>query len=497
MDSFLIECIDDRARGCFDVTEIDPTGVAMPRAPVGDVIVLLPGISGSVLQKDGRDIWALSGGAAVKALTSLGSSIKNLKIHDDDPTADDLGDGIVATRVIPGTHLIPGLWKIDGYGKIAKTIRGEFDIQPGANFFEFPYDWRRDNRVHAHRLARESWGWLKRWREQSGNGNAKLVLIAHSMGGLICRYFLEVLDGWENTRLLVTFGTPYRGSLNALDFIVNGMKKKLGGFTLLNFTDLVRSYTAVYQLLPIYPCVDPGTGTLARVTEIDSIPELIPERAADALAFHQAIREAVEEHANLPDYRNRGYGITSIAGMFQPTRQSMVIRDGDVQILRTYEGRDEGGDGTVPSVSATPIELSNQDREIYVRERHASLQNADHSLGQMIGLLRRQVIDQTQRFAPGAGISLDVDDVYLTGEPMLIHAQSEVEWAVLRAVVEDVDSGAQVARAEMKPSMDGWHAVELPPLPEGVYRLTVSGGGDVNPVTDLFTVIDVGTDIHA
>jgi hypothetical protein len=133
----------------------------------------------------------------------------------------------------------------------------------------------------------------------------------------------------------------------------------------------------------------------------------------------------------------------------------MVIRDRDIQILRTYEGHDEGGDGTVPSVSATPIELSNQDREIYVRERHASLQNADHSLDQMIGLLRRQVIDQTQRFAPGTGISLDLDDLYLAGEPVIFRAQPEVEWAVLTAMIENVDSGGRLASAQMKPSIDG------------------------------------------
>ena len=126
----------------------------MPGTPVGDVIVLLPGITGSVLQKDGKDVWALSGGAAVKVLTSLGASIKELELHGYDPDAEDLGDGVTAPRVIPDTHLIPGLWKIDGYGKVAKTIRDEFDVQPGVNFFEFPYEWRRDNRVHARRQTR-------------------------------------------------------------------------------------------------------------------------------------------------------------------------------------------------------------------------------------------------------------------------------------------------------------------------------------------------------
>jgi pimeloyl-ACP methyl ester carboxylesterase len=468
----------------------------MPRTPVGDVIVLLPGITGSVLQKDGRDIWALSGSAAFKALRSLGSSINELELHGDDPDAEDLGDGVTASRVIPDTHLIPGLWKIDGYGKVAKTIRDQFDVQPGGNFFEFPYDWRRDNRVHARRLARESRDWLKAWREQSGNDDARLVLIGHSMGGLICRHFLELLDGWKDTRLLVTFGTPYRGSLNAVDFIANGMKKKLGPVTLLNLTEVVRSFTSVYQLLPIYPCVDPGDGNLVRVTEVDGIPGLIPERATDALAFHRAIREAVEVHAGVPAYRQQGYGIKPIAGIFQPTGQSIVMRDGNVEVLRTYEGRDEGGDGTVPSISATPIELSNMDREIYVRERHASLQNADHSLDQVIGLLRRQQIDQTQRFAPGTGISLDFDDAHLTTEPVILRALPEAEWATLTAVVEDVDSGAQVAKAAMALATDGWHDAEIPPLPEGVYRVTVNGRGDVNPVTDVFVVVKEGTDVE-
>ena len=469
----------------------------MPGPPVSDVIVLLPGITGSVLQKDGKDVWALSGGAAVKALTSLGASIKELELHGDDPDADDLGDGVTAPRVIPDTHLIPGLWKIDGYGKVAKTIRDEFDVQPGLNFFEFPYDWRRDNRVHARRLARESQDWLKAWRERSGNDEAKLILIGHSMGGLICRHFLEMLDGWKDTRLLITFGTPYRGSLNAVDFIANGMKKKLGPITLFNLTDVLRSFTSVYQLLPIYPCVDPGDGDLARVTEVDGIPGLVPERAADALAFHRAIREAVEEHLADPVYRDQGYGTKPIAGIFQPTSQSVVLRDGGVEILRTYQGRDEGGDGTVPSVSATPIELSNRDLEIYVRERHASLQNADHSLDQVIGLLRRQQIDQAQRFAPGTGISLDLDDAYLTTEPVAFRALPEAEWATLAAVVEDVDSGAQVAETALVQATDGWCQAELPPLPEGAFRLTVRGDGDVNPVTDVFVVVEEGTDVEA
>jgi pimeloyl-ACP methyl ester carboxylesterase len=459
-------------------------------------MVLLPGITGSVLQKDGKDIWALSGGAAVQGLLSLGRSIRDLELHGDDPAVDDLGDGITAPRVMPDTHLVPGLWKIDGYGKVATTIKEQFDVTPGVNFFEFPYDWRRDNRVSALRLARQSRDWLKAWRERSGNADAKLILIGHSMGGLVARHFLELLDGWKDSRLLITFGTPFRGSLNALDFIANGMKKKLGPVTLVDLTSLLRSFTSLYQLLPIYPCIDQGDGTLGRVTEVTGIPALDPDRAAQALDFHRAIREAVENHHENAEYRERGYKIKPLAGIFQPTSQSARLGDGGLEILRTYQGKDQGGDGTVPSVSATPIELSNQDLEVYVRERHASLQNADFSLDQVMGVIRRQQVDQSQMFAPGTGISLDLNDAYLSAEPVAVRALPEAEWAVLTARVVDVATDAEVATAPMRAGAEGWHEAEVGPFAEGTYRLTIRGGGDINPVTDIFVVFDEKADLR-
>jgi pimeloyl-ACP methyl ester carboxylesterase len=462
----------------------------LARTPVSDVVVLLPGITGSVLQKDGRDVWAVTGSAAVEALKSVGRDITSLELHGDDPALDDLGDGITAPRVIPDVHLIPGLWKIDGYGKVAATIREQFDVTPGLNFFEFPYDWRRDNRVHARRLARESHEWLAAWRAHSGNDDAKLILIGHSMGGLISRYFLELHEGWRNTRFLITFGTPYRGSLNALNFIANGMRKQLGPITLLNLTGMLRSFTSVYQLLPIYPCVSSGGDELGRVTEVDGIPELNRERAVEAIAFHREIADAVEQHRDDPEYREHGYTIKPIAGVFQPTAQSAVLRDGRLETINLYRGRDEGGDGTVPSVSATPLELSNRDLETYVRERHASLQNADFSLDQVIGLLRRQRIDQSQAtFAPGTGVGLDIDDAYIVGEPVVVRAEPEAPWATLRAEVQNAETSASVASTPLADGGDGWHAAELGPFSEGTYRVTVRGDGDVNPVTDVFAVV--------
>ena len=200
-----------------------------------NVFVLIPGITGSVLEKNGKTIWGPSAGFVLGMLT--GAGIEDLVLGEDNPD-DEQGDGTTATRVFPDVHLFPGLWKIDGYTKVAERLQQNLELEKGANYFEFPYDWRRDNRLAARRLQRASATWLARRREKFPG--AKLVLLAHSMGGLVARYFLEVLDGWRDTAALITFGTPYRGSLDALDSLANGVHKLLKAVDL---TAAVRSFT--------------------------------------------------------------------------------------------------------------------------------------------------------------------------------------------------------------------------------------------------------------
>ena len=466
----------------------------MPRKQMGDVIVMLPGITGSVLQKNGKDVWAPTGGAVINALLSLGKDIKSLALKEDPPDVDDLGDGVVATRVMPDIHLIPGLWKIDGYSKLKSYVLKTFDVKLGENLFEFAYDWRRDNRVSARKLQHSADGWLKAWRESSGNKDAKLILVGHSMGGLISRYYLECLDGWRDTRTLVTFGTPYRGSLKAIGTLSNGMEKKIGPLSL-DLTAMARSFTAIYQLLPVYPCVETDDG-LVRVAETD-IPNVDRQRAASAREFHEEIRLAVEKHEQDEEYLHGRYDIRPVIGTFQPTAQSAKAHGDGVQLIQSYKGEDIGGDGTVPRVSATPIEVEHEENAMFAAQRHASLQNDDPVLAQLAGILSGLHLDLAGfRPLPTVGLSLDIEDMYEAGEPVTIKARPERESTdTLLAVVEDAsrppdsEHPVELARAPLRPAEDGWHSVEIPPLPDGAYRVTVLGSGMVEPVADVFAVV--------
>jgi pimeloyl-ACP methyl ester carboxylesterase len=414
--------------------------------PMTDVVVLLPGITGSVLRDDrGRDLWAPTAGTVARALVTLGRSVSELELLDE-----NVDDGVTAPVLIPDLHLIPGLWKIDGYSKLSAYLQRQFAVTPGRNFFAFPYDWRRDNRVAARRLKDQTDRWLREWRRQVPD--AKLILVAHSMGGLVARYFLECLEGWRDTRRLVTFGTPYRGSLNALDFLLYGWRKSLGPVPMPDLSRLLQSFPSVYQLLPIYPCLDQGDGRLVRVSEAAGLPQLDPVRVRAADAFHREIERAVAAHQGDEAYRCGRYTIHPIAGTFQATLLSARQSGRSVEMLRSYPGFAPDGDGTVPRVSATPIEFPHEEGAMFAAERHGSLQYNDGVLAQLAGLLSGQ---DTARVRAGTAAGLELDDAFGPGEPITFRYRAADPMAPLTAVVTTGDGRFDVARSGNLPADAG------------------------------------------
>lgn len=63
-------------------------------------------------------------------------------------------------------------------------------------------------------------------------------------------------------------------------------------------------------------------------------------------------------------------------------------------------GVDEDGDGTVPRISATPIELGDNPPAVFAATRHASLQNADPVLVHVRGTLDRIKLGAVRADAP-------------------------------------------------------------------------------------------------
>ena len=448
-----------------------------------DLIIFLPGITGSTLERDGRPVWDISPGALARGVFSRGGSISDLAL--DSPS--DQGADVRATQLIPNVHLVPYLWKIDGYSGFTNFLQKRCGVIKGKNFFEFPYDWRLDNRIIAQRLETAAKDLLSRWVADSGAKDAKLILIGHSMGGLVARYFLEVLGGWSITKQLITLGTPHRGSVNSLDFLCNGLKKKVGPLTLLDLSELLSTFPSVHQLLPIYTCIDEGDGKLKKVADCNTLPRIDMAMAKDGLKFHAEIKEAQATNQNLSRYDDFGYMTHPIVGTYQPTLQSARLDGSTLKMLKSRDGVDHGGDGTVPRVSATPIELSKDKREVFAACQHAGIQNSRSVRVQVRAVL--EDIDLTQLKAAQAGFSkikLDVDDLYGENESVQIKASSDEGWP-LEATVANLETKVETA-IKLETGRGDWQVAEIQPLAAGVYRVSVTGGEETEPVSDVFLV---------
>ena len=136
----------------------------------------------------------------------------------------------------------------DFYGKILRILEEAGEYKPGEpgmraqhgekRFYVFSYDWRQDNVESARRLHE----FIERIREDYANPDLEVDIIAHSMGGMITRYYArygtsDVLDdnefpvnqlGAERIRRVILLGTPNFGSVGALQTLIRGYKIGFG-----------------------------------------------------------------------------------------------------------------------------------------------------------------------------------------------------------------------------------------------------------------------------
>jgi Lecithin:cholesterol acyltransferase len=448
------------------------------------ISLLVPGLIGSVLEKDGKPIWGYSLGATWRVVA--GNALEQLQLNGADDERDDLQDGINPIALIPDVQIIPGLWKLEGYSILAENVAGRMKLIKGQNYREFPYDWRRSNRVSARKLAALVPSWLQEWKDKSGNTEAKVAFVVHSMGGLVARYYIECLEGWKTTRTLLSYGTPYRGSGNALGYICNGFSWDVGPLKLFDGTKAIRSFDAVYQLLPTYPFVDIGAKDLARVSDL-TLPNMDRRRASAAAAFHHEIASAQEKNAKVDLYAANGPKVRPVVGIEQPTLQSAKFDGSVLSMLQSYLTKDVKGDGTVPRVSAIPLELQ-QESASYVATTHSALQSDDGALGHLRGVLTEADIDLAKFREVGiATFGLELQDAYAANQRVEIRAMASEYIQSIRGKVTRLDAPQQDWTLSLWPS--GEKYVGSIKLPAGLYRVSLAEQG-FHPVSDVFLVLD-------
>lgn len=451
------------------------------------VVVFVPGIGGSVLRRrNGRRIWSGDPSGLVQGVRNLhgpgdADPISQLVLTGSGIKRAD--DDVVATEIVYGAGLLPGLAGVDFYRRFITDLRAGCGLVADRNYFEFPYDWRLDNRVNAEELRQRCLIWLRRYRETTGSRDARLFFVTHSMGGLVARYAVEVLGLWSDTRAVVTIGTPHRGSSKAALFLNSGLPG-LGWYS--RFTTLIRSLPSVHQLLPVYPVVRLGDGQVVRLNDPAVSHRLEATRMRDGARFLHEIADASRANQALDGHR--AVGLAAVVGAYQPTIGGLTA-----EVARLPGGR-EAGDGTVTTAAAHPIEWDQPAAVMYAVGRHVSLAGMPAVRHHVIALMRGSITPgglSQYRGADSAAdrLILDCPDIVEADQPLTVVVDSssygDVEVAVVAVATE-----RPIVGSPFRP--DDAHRCVIPAPTPGCYRVSATVVGNPrSQVTDLVMVLPV------
>lgn len=199
---------------------------------------------------------------------NISGSISTFNTHPfpiEEPSQTFLEPVIIVPGIL-GSAQKNGVWVIDPirhtYDNLISTLKAN-GYTEGENLFTFPYDWHLSNALTAIRLKDK----IDEVKQICNCG--KVNLVAHSMGGLVVRQYVESERYQNDISKIVFLGTPHLGAPKSyltweagaldilgledsiLEFFLTREAEKAGYVSLFNY---VRDYpvSSVRELLPVY-----------------------------------------------------------------------------------------------------------------------------------------------------------------------------------------------------------------------------------------------------
>ena len=249
-----------------------------------DPIILIPGLIGSELTHAPSDttVWGAFTGEYADPRTPRGARLVGLPMRTGAPLSA-LRDSVRPDGALEEVEAsVLGLpVALDAYIDILRSLGiGGYRDESGAldkvsygpdhfTCFQFDYDWRRSNAENARRLhqfIQKKRAYVQRqYEERFGveDYDVQFDIVAHSMGGLVTRYYLRYgaaqlpTDGtapeitWAGAKHVdqaVLVGTPSAGSAHTLQYLVEG--RDYGRFAPTYPAALLGTMPSLYQLLP-------------------------------------------------------------------------------------------------------------------------------------------------------------------------------------------------------------------------------------------------------
>ncbi|MBI5302169.1 MAG: FHA domain-containing protein [Chloroflexi bacterium] len=311
-------------------TFIETPGAKGARRPV----VIVPGLMGSELYRGTERVWP------------------NARFLFTNPEAFIYSEQnkFEPRGIVQDVVLVPNVIKLEQYSRLGDYLEEELGYERGKNLFEFAYDWRQDVRISARQLAAkiETWG-IK----------PPLILIGHSLGCLVSRYFVEHAGGKKKVERLLLVGGPHYGVPQILPGLLYGEGLLPFGILGERLRTAIISFPSSYQILPTFRCVYDQNDAAIDVLEDE---RWISEKQRPLLRIAREFRKELGTRSSVPTVSIFGYGLKTTTRVNVQRNAEGMWRD-----VEFVSG--EAGDDTIPD-NSTVMENS----EIHpVEQHHGSL----------------------------------------------------------------------------------------------------------------------------
>lgn len=279
---------------------------------------------------------------------------------------------IEARQIVSDVVILPGILKQEQYSRLGDYLEAGLGYTRGKDLLEFAYDWRQDIRLAAKRLAET----IDQWRP-----GAPITIIAHSLGTLVTRYYIEKLGGKQLAERIILMGGPQYGTPKAILAILVGPGVLPFGISNERIRRVMALYPTSYQILPIYPCVFDSKGQQIDVLKDDT---WLPENQRPFLKTAREFRRELGYRSSVPCVSIFGYG-------YKTAVRAKIERRPDGGWKNVSFVDEVAGDLTVPAGSAV---LKNSEIHPVYQEHGALYVDNDVKMRLKVELTRSTTLDR-------------------------------------------------------------------------------------------------------
>jgi pimeloyl-ACP methyl ester carboxylesterase len=306
------------------------------------VVIFVPGFFGSEIACGERVLW----GKYPFHLSDM-----RLDATGRSNLSEAEGGSVCNTFAAPSGVVVDKMLGTDVYGNAQRHLASL--VAEPSRFAAYGWDWRKrpeeaveglDRLVERMRCQGEI-GCTRRAQEQ-------VVIVAHSMGGLVARHYIDDPERARKVSRLVTVATPYLGSAKALFPITSGAESALASSIDVitgnaDFKAFAANMGGLYHLLP-----GPAYGGFLQVGKPGSLflgPAEVASFVGSVGGNPMLVAESMNAHGRVLDhFRTNGVDFQVVVGEGVPTVSAVRVVDG---VEDTLELTFAGGDGTVTAKS--------------------------------------------------------------------------------------------------------------------------------------------------